>query len=396
MRYPPPDPLHLFSSGGARDATSLTAIARQIAAARTTLPAPTSQSSSFVALRPSQAGSTTGVADRASPRSHLPSYSPSHSHSSRSSSRAEHAGEVLLQMFAGLSEQLSAKLAAQSSALTSVMQRFEKLHSATPPRRSRRPARQPSPASRSPSRRASTSPQRFPHRQSALEVDALQGVTLPFPARPLAQDPRATAHQQAPLPLARFASPTSLVSHASLVSASSTQSLNSTESLQSGLLIAPLALPALCCVASFACTVRSTVFNNCTARRKYSGGAVCAATGHHICAVRIRASSVLSAAQYGRSRVASRSAAQYGRSDSSVRSPAQCRRSASSDRSAAQCGSSVSSVRSAAQCGRSACSARSASQYRRSACLSRSAARRKRSIRDASRGAALSARRRLG
>ena len=110
-------------------------------------------------------------------------------------------------MFAQFSGQVIAQLAAQSTALTSVMQRFETLHPATPPSRSRRPARQPIPASRSPSRRASPS-QRASHRQIALDADALQGVTLPFPARPLALNPRATAHQLTPP--AHIASPVPL------------------------------------------------------------------------------------------------------------------------------------------------------------------------------------------
>ena len=100
VRYPPFDPLHLFSSGGARDATSLTAIARQIAASRAPHFVPSSQSSSFVTLRQYQAGSTAELAGCAAPRAHRPSPSPSRSHSSRSSDRAEHDGEVLLQMFA--------------------------------------------------------------------------------------------------------------------------------------------------------------------------------------------------------------------------------------------------------------------------------------------------------
>ena len=128
----PPEAYHLYSSSGARDALSLTAIARKIAVARTTPSAPTSQSFSFVALCPSQAGSTAELAGRAALRSHRPSPSPSRSHSSRSSDRAEHAKEVLLQMFARCSDQVAAQLAAQSTALTSVMQRFETLHPATP------------------------------------------------------------------------------------------------------------------------------------------------------------------------------------------------------------------------------------------------------------------------
>ena len=72
VRYPPPDPLHLFSSGGARDGTSLTAIARQITTSRAPHSVPSSQSSSFVALRPSQAGSTAELAGRAPPRPRRP------------------------------------------------------------------------------------------------------------------------------------------------------------------------------------------------------------------------------------------------------------------------------------------------------------------------------------
>ena len=131
-------------------------------------------------LRPSQAGSTSELAGRAAPRPRRPSPSPTRS--SRSSSRAEPEGGVIQQMLARFADQLAAQSAAQSaaqlSALSTVMQRFETLHPATSPSRSRRPARQPAPASRSPSRRASLSYQRSSHRQSALEVDALQGVTL--------------------------------------------------------------------------------------------------------------------------------------------------------------------------------------------------------------------------
>ena len=260
VRYPPPDPLHLFSSGGARDATSLTPISRQIAASRAPHSAPSSQSSSFVALRSSQAGSTAELAGRAAPRAHRPLPSPSRTHSSRSSDRAEHAGEVLLQMFAQFSGQVTAQLVAHSTALSSVMQRFETLHPPTPPSRSRRPERQQIPASRSPIRRTSPSSQRSPYRQSALDADALQGVTLPFPARPLALDPRSTAHQ---LTLyARIASPVPLGAaqqshqlapspHAPKPRASHAPSAllelspNPAESPQSEHLLAPLALPSL-------------------------------------------------------------------------------------------------------------------------------------------------------
>ena len=197
VRFPPSDALRLFSSSGARDAISLAAVARQITSASTTPSASTSQSSLFVALRPSQAGSTCDVADRASPRLRRPSPFPSRTHSSRSSDRAEHAGEVLLQMFAHFSWQVTAQLAAQSTALSSVMQRFETLHTAISPRRSRRLARRQIAASRLPSQRASPSPQRSSHRQSALDASAFHGVTFPFSARPLAQDPYSTANQLA-------------------------------------------------------------------------------------------------------------------------------------------------------------------------------------------------------
>ena len=151
VRYPPPDTLRLFASGEARDAFSLTAIARRIAASRAPHSATASQSSSsFVALRPSQAGSTTGIADRAALHARRPSPSPTRTHSSRSSSRAELAGVVILQTLARLVDQLAAQSAAHSAAqlaaLSTVMQRFETLHPATPPSRSRRPARQPAPA----------------------------------------------------------------------------------------------------------------------------------------------------------------------------------------------------------------------------------------------------------
>ena len=154
------------------------------------------------------------------------------------------------------------------------MQRFEPLHSETSPRRSRRPARQETSESRLPSRRASPCLQRSPHRQSALNADALQGVSLPSTAHPLALDPRAAAHQLtrsariafpvplgaakqshqlAPPPLTRFvrAPPASLeplVPRASFEFAPPALpalSTNSAESSQSGLLIAPLALVSL-------------------------------------------------------------------------------------------------------------------------------------------------------
>ena len=256
----PPDAYHLYSSSDARDALSLTSIARQIAASRAPHSAPASESSSFVALRPSHTGSTAELADRAAPRSRRPSPYPSRTHSSRSSDRAEHARDVLLQMFARFSDQVAAQLAAQSKPLTSVMQRFETLHPASPPSRSRRPKRQPIPESRPPSRRASPSPQRLPHRQSALDAGAPQGVSFPSTARPLALDPRATAHQLEPP--ARIASPVPLgAAHQShqlapfplapyplawpAPSALPALSSYSAESQQSVLLLAPLAIPPL-------------------------------------------------------------------------------------------------------------------------------------------------------
>ena len=139
VSYLPTDPLHLFSSGGARDSPSLTAVAGQIAESRAPHSAPASQSSSFVALRPSQAGSTSELAGRAAPRPRRLSPSPTRTHSSRSSLRVEPVGEVLLQTLAHFAEQLAAKSAAQSAAqlaaLSTVMQRFEMLHPATPPSR---------------------------------------------------------------------------------------------------------------------------------------------------------------------------------------------------------------------------------------------------------------------
>ena len=50
VRIPPLHPLHLYTSDVARDSISLTAVARQIAAARTFLSAPISQSSSFARI----------------------------------------------------------------------------------------------------------------------------------------------------------------------------------------------------------------------------------------------------------------------------------------------------------------------------------------------------------
>ena len=88
------------------------------------------------------------------------------------------------------------------------MQRFETLHPVNPLSRSRRPERQPISESRPSSRRASSSPQRPPHCQRAMDGGALINVSLPSTARPLALDPRATAHQLAPF--ARIGSPVPL------------------------------------------------------------------------------------------------------------------------------------------------------------------------------------------
>ena len=153
VRYPPPDALRLFSSGKRRDRFPLTAIARQIDAAR----APTS----------------------------APSPSPTRTHSSRSSNRAEPAGEALLQTLARFADQLAAQSAAQSAAqlsvLSTIMQRFDTLHPARPPSQAASP----------------TSPHAS-HRQSALDVRAPAGVPLSSYsqsiARPLPLNPRATAH----------------------------------------------------------------------------------------------------------------------------------------------------------------------------------------------------------
>ena len=116
VRYPPPDALRLFSSRGMRDVPSLTAIARRIAAFRAPHSAPASQSSSFVELRPSQAGSTAELAGRAASRSRRPSPSLTRIHSLSSSARAEPVGEVILQTLARLADQLAGQFAAQSAA----------------------------------------------------------------------------------------------------------------------------------------------------------------------------------------------------------------------------------------------------------------------------------------
>ena len=164
--YPPHDALRLFASREACDVFSLNAAARQIAASRAPHSAPASQASSlFVALRPSQAGSTADLAGRAAPRSHRPSPSLTRTHSSRSSNRAEPAGETLLQTLARFADRLAAQSAAQSAAqlsvLSTIMQRFDTLHPARPPSQS-----------------ASPTLPHASHRQSALDVRAPAGVPL--------------------------------------------------------------------------------------------------------------------------------------------------------------------------------------------------------------------------
>ena len=187
VRYPPPDALRLFASGEARDVFSLTAATRQIGASRAPHFAPASQasSSSFVALRRSQAGSTADLASRAAPRSHRPSPSLTRTHSSRSSNCAEPAGEALLQTLARFADQLAAQSTAQSaaqlSALSRIMQRFDTLNHARPPSQVALP----------------TSPHAS-FRQSALDVRAPARVPLSSCSQsiafPLPLNPCTTAH----------------------------------------------------------------------------------------------------------------------------------------------------------------------------------------------------------
>ena len=176
----------MVASGKARDFFSLNAAARQIAASRAPHSAPASQaSSSFVALRLSQASFTADLAGRAALRSHRSSPSPTRNHSSRSSNRVEPAGEALLQTLARFADQLAAQSAAQSaaqlSALSTIMQRFDMLH-----------------PTRTPSQAASPTSPHASHRQSALDARALACVPLSSCsqsiARPLSLNPRATAH----------------------------------------------------------------------------------------------------------------------------------------------------------------------------------------------------------
>ena len=112
-------------------------IARQIAAYRALHFAPGWQSSSFVALRQSQSGSSADLAGCRALCSRGPSPSPTRTHSSRSSPRAEPLVEVLLQTLAHFIDQLAVQSVAQSaahlSALSAVMQRYDTLHPARPP-----------------------------------------------------------------------------------------------------------------------------------------------------------------------------------------------------------------------------------------------------------------------
>ena len=132
VRFPLLDHLHLYTSGEARESISLTAIARQIAAARTPLSAPTSHSSSFVRV----ASSAEQHVQCPSHHSRHLSPSPTQTDTSRSSLRAEPVG-VLLKTLARFADKLAAQSAAQSaaqlSALSAVMQRLETLHPALSP-----------------------------------------------------------------------------------------------------------------------------------------------------------------------------------------------------------------------------------------------------------------------
>ena len=87
----PPDAYHLYNTSDARDVPSLTTIAQQIAAARTPLSAPTSQSSSFAVLHQPQGGSPVEYGNPQARRPHRPSPSPARTYSSRFSARADSA-----------------------------------------------------------------------------------------------------------------------------------------------------------------------------------------------------------------------------------------------------------------------------------------------------------------
>ena len=196
MHFPLPDPLRLYASGKARDLFSLTAVARQIAAARTPLSEPISQSSSFTRV-PSRAEHR---ADRSPHHSRRPSPSPTRTHSSRSSTRAEPAGEANLQALSRFADQLAAQSAAMSavqlSALSAIVQRFETLHFAPSPSHQSR-INQSTTAPRPPTPRGSPTPQPpSPQNASALRVSTGAPMSLfsQSLARPLALEDHAVAH----------------------------------------------------------------------------------------------------------------------------------------------------------------------------------------------------------
>ena len=320
----PPDAYRLYSSSDARDALSLIAIERQIAAARTPPSAPTSQSSSFVALRPSQAGSTAELAGRAAPCSRRRSFSPLRTHSSCLSARAEHAGEVLLQMFVRFSDQVAAQLAAVDSAdISNAAFRDAASRNSTEPL--------PSPCTQANLHVAyvkstrlaistlSTSPERAGRWRSSRCVPFLYSAPARFqPSRYGAPAGTFSAH--------RVASAAGCGSAVAPASPFSTRSLpprvaravrvacavveSRKEPTVGASARAAHSSPAVCRIASLSSTVRSTVLTEGTARREYCGGAGCVATGHHIGAVRTRAASVRGCCRAACS--SSRSAARYG------------------------------------------------------------------------------------
>ena len=167
VRFPPPNPLHLFALAEAQELFSHIAAARQITAARALLTAPASQASSFAVLRQSQDGSIVEPAGRAGPRSRRPSPSPTRTNSSRSSARTDPPQKTLAKTVAQLAEQV----AAQSAALSVMMQRLETLQPAHPPNRPSC-ATQPVIASHPPSQVASPTSPHAPPRWSPLDVRA--------------------------------------------------------------------------------------------------------------------------------------------------------------------------------------------------------------------------------
>ena len=196
VRIPPLHPLHLYTSDVARNSISLTAVARQIAAARAPLSAPSSQSSSFTRV-PSRAEHH---ADRSPHHSRRPSPSPTGAHSSRSSTRVEPAGEPILQALSRFADQLAAQSAAQSaaqlSALSAYVQRFETLHPAPSPSHQSR-INQSTTAPRSPTPHASPTPQpSSPQNASALHVSTGAPLSLysQYHAHPLALENHVVAH----------------------------------------------------------------------------------------------------------------------------------------------------------------------------------------------------------